>query len=335
MPGGTFAGSYSRRNVGNPPEPWVDPTDPTITGDNAIGDDLVNKPVTISFWFKFNQAQVTWNNTMNSFFVFGRWMFEPHHNAANNRGFSCYMSHIGWLSYYPTITFQYGTLRFQKVLALTSYVSWNLWNTANMDGWMHVLAYFTPGEPANDYTKHDMYFNNDNTKGGPFVNNKPTATDIFPNYTDATIISNSFSNPYYYLSNAGNRTILGATSDNTGGYSDPNRGYQMKELVVYDRVITAEERDTIWNNGTSLGDKDLYPDTPLTGYLFPNSMTYEPEFYNSQQEQTGRWKVANVYGSKYHLTSNYYRLTSNNALYAKMDNYPSPIILETNTAMSN
>tara|TARA_R100000329_G_C7606853_1_gene215280 strand:- start:322 stop:1326 length:1005 start_codon:yes stop_codon:yes gene_type:complete len=334
MPGGTFAGAYSRRDVGNPPRPWVDPTDSTITGDNAIGDDLVNKPVTISFWFKFSQARVTWLNTMNSFFVFGRWTFEPHHNAANNKGFSCYMSNMGWLSYYPTITFQYGALQFRKVLHRSTYTTWNLWDTANMDGWMHVLAYFTPGEPANDYTKHDMYFNNDNTKG-TFSNNRPTATDIFPNYTDATIIGNSFSNPYYYLTNVGNRTILGATTDNNGGYSDPNRGYQMKELVVYDRVITAEERNTIWNNGTSLGDKDLYPDTPLTGYLFPNSMTYEPEFYNNQQKQTGRWKVANVYGSKYHLTSNYYRVTSNNDIYAKMDNYPSSIILETNTAMSN
>ena len=335
MPGGTFAGAYSRRNVGNPPGPWVDPTDPTITGDNAIGDDLVNQPVTISFWFKFNQARVTWNNTMNSFFAFGKWMYQPWHNSGNNRGFTCGMSQMNYPSWYPTITFSYGELQFRKVLHRGTYTTWNLWNTPNMDGWMHVLAYFTPGEPANDYTKHDMYFNNDNTKGTIGGDNKPTDTDIFPNYTDATIIGNAFSTPWYYLTNRGNRTIVGAGGDTNGGSSDSNKGYQMKELVVYDRVITSAERNTIWNNGTSLGDKDLYPDTPLTGYFFPNSMTYEPDFYNSQQEQKGRWKVANVYGSKYHLTSNYYRQTFNNAVYARQGNYPSPIILDTNTAISN
>lgn len=336
MPGGTFAGSYSRRNVGTPPGPWVDPTDPTITGDNAIGDDLVNKPVTISFWFKFSQAQVTWGNTMNGFFTFGRWMFDPHHNAANNRGFNSSYNQMGWPSYYPTISVTYGILRFSKVLQLVSYPSWNLWNTPNFDGWFHVLAYFTPGEPANDTTKHDMYFNGDNTRGTLLSNNKPASTDIYSNYNDTTVISNSFSNPYYYLTNAGNRTIVGGTGDNnTTGYSNPDKGYQMKELVVYDRVITTEEINTIWNNGTSLGDKDLYPATPLTGYFFPNSMVYEPDFYNPQQQETGRWKVANVYGDKYHLTSNYYRETSNNATYARMGNYPSPLILENNTAITN
>ena len=123
MPGGTFAGAYSRRDVGTPPAPWVDPTDPTITGNNAIGDDLVNQPVTISFWFKFNQAQVTWLNTMNSFFAFGRWMFEPHHNAANNRGFTCGMSQFGYPSFYPTINFQYGNFRFSKVLHRSTYTT--------------------------------------------------------------------------------------------------------------------------------------------------------------------------------------------------------------------
>jgi len=335
MPGGTFAGAYSRRDVGNPPGPWVDPTDPTITGDNAIGDDLVNKPVTISFWFKFNQAEVTWNNTTGSFLAFGRWMFEPHHNAANNRGFTAGMSHMGYPSWYPTINVAYGPFFFRKVLHRTTYTTWNLWNTPNFDEWFHVLAYFTPGEPADDTTKHDMYFNNDNTRGTIGGNNKPADTGIFPNYTDGTIISNSFSNPYYYLTNAGNRTILGSTNDSTGGSSDPNKGYEIKELVVYDRVITTAEINTIYNSGTSLGDKNLYPDTPLTGYYFPNSVTYEADFVNSQQRETGRWKVANVFGSKYHLTSNYYRETADNALYARMGNYPSPLLLDTDVAHSN
>ena len=187
MPGGTFAGAYSRRNVGTPPGPWVDPTDPTITGDNAIGDDLVNKPVTISFWFKFSQAQVGWSNTMNGFFTFGRWMFDPHHNAANNRGFNATYNQLGYPSYYPTISVSYGILRFSKVLQLVQYPSWNLWNTPNFDGWFHVLAYFTPGEPANDATKHDMYFNGDNTRGTLLGNGKPAGTDISVSYTHLTL----------------------------------------------------------------------------------------------------------------------------------------------------
>ena len=81
MPGGTFAGPYNSST-------WVDPNDPTILGANALGADLVDSPVTISFWLKINQVDQPFVNTAPSICAFGRWMYQPHHNAGNNRGIS-------------------------------------------------------------------------------------------------------------------------------------------------------------------------------------------------------------------------------------------------------
>ena len=139
---------------------------------------------------------------------------------------------------------------------------------------------------------------------------------------------------YYYL--PGDRTILGGTSDSNGGNSDANKGYEIKQLVLYNKVVSDTERNTIYNSGTPLASKDLYPTGALAGYFFEGSTTYEADFYNAQQGETGRWKSKNVFGSpKGDVTSNYYRSTSDNALYAKMGNYPSPLLKQSSVGHSN
>ena len=333
MPGGTFAGPYNSST-------WVDPNDPTILGANALGADLVDSPVTISFWLKINQVDQPFVNTAPSICAFGRWMYQPHHNAGNNRGIS--VSSGRYAAGYndaPTITLSYGVMQFRYVLAGTTgssgsstrYVNWKARENPPFDGFVHFLAYFTPGEAANDITKFNMYFNNDDTRGTA-SGATPTTAGVYPNYTDSTVIANAFLNPYYYL--PGNRTILGGTSDSDGGNSDANKGYEIKQLVLYNKVVSETERNTIYNSGSPLASKDLYPTGALAGYFFDGSTTYEADYWNGQQGEMGRWKSKNVFGSpKGDVTSNYTRATT--AGYEVMGNYPSPLLLQTGVGHSN
>jgi hypothetical protein len=314
--------------------PFVDPTDPTITADNAIDADLRDSPVTVSFWVRL-KGGATWDTVGHSFFAFGRWMFQPHHNAANNQGFSAGTTNFGWASWNPGIRVTYKDISFTKCI-LAGYVYGyrsSIWINTFTD-WFHVLAYFTPGQAKNDRAYNGMYFNGDNTEGTIGSMNTPNGTDIFPNAAANTsdILANAFTDPYYYLSNRGTRTIVGGSSDSNG---NTGADYEMKQLVIYNSVIPESDITTIYNSGTPLANKDLYPGSPMTGYMFPNSMTYEPDFFNSQQGEKGRWRMSNVFGDKYDLTSNYYRETSDNSLYAKQGNYPSPIINQNMTGISN
>ncbi len=333
MPGGTFAGPYNSST-------WVDPSDPTILGTNALGADLVDSPVTISFWIKFNQANLPFVDTYPSICSFGRWQYEPWHNAGNNKGItaSCGRYAAGYNTA-PMINITYGEMWFRYVFAgITGaywdpnrYETWKASANPPFDGWVHFLAYFTPGEAANDTSKFNMYFNNDDTRGTA-SGATPTTVGVYPNYTDSTIIGNSFKNPYYYL--PGNRTIIGSSSDANGGNSNPNKGYEIKQLVLYPKVVSETERNTIYNSGSPLASKDLYPSGALAGYYFDGSVTWEADYTNVQQGETGRWKCKNVFGSpKGDLTSNYTRVTT--AGYEVMGNYPSPLLLDTGVAYSN
>tara|TARA_Y100000385_G_scaffold102996_1_gene106480 strand:+ start:6125 stop:7126 length:1002 start_codon:yes stop_codon:yes gene_type:complete len=333
MPGGTLAGPYNSTT-------WVDPNDPTILGTNALGADLVDSPVTISFWIKFNQADLPFDETAPSLFSFGRWAYEPWHNSGNNKGITAGCSkYAAGYNTAPVLNMSYGVFRFSYVLAGVSgsYSDPNRWETwkarANppFDDWVHFLAYFSPGEAANDTSKFNMYFNNDDTRGTA-SGATPTTAGVYPNYTDSTVIANSFSNPWYGY--PGNRTILGSSSDTNGGNSDANKGYEIKELVLYTKVVSESERNTIYNSGTPLGSKDLYPTGALAGYFFDGSTTYEADYWNGQQGEMGRWKSKNVFGSpKGDVTSNYSRHTT--AGYEVMGNYPSPLLLQTGVGHSN
>ena len=334
MPGGTFAGPYNNST-------WVDPSDSTILGSNALGADLVNSPVTISFWLKINQVDQPFINTAPAICTFGRWMYQPHHNAGNSRGISIYGSrYAAGYNDAPTMYFNYGTFNFRYVLAgvngsagnANRWGNWKARDNSPFDGFIDFLVYFTPGEAGNDTSKFNMYFNNDDTRG-TVSGATPTTAGVYGG-TSSSVVSNAFSNPYYYL--PGDRTILGGTSDSNGGNSDANKGYEIKQLVLYNKVVSDTERNTIYNSGTPLASKDLYPTGALAGYFFEGSTTYEADFYNAQQGETGRWKSKNVFGSpKGDVTSNYYRSTSDNALYAKMGNYPSPLLKQSSVGHSN
>jgi len=69
--------------------------------------------------------------------------------------------------------------------------------------------------------------------------------------------------------------------------------------------------------------------------MFPNNgVTYDPNHYNSQQNQYGQIRLPNVYNSSYGtLTSNYGRAT-NQAAYMKQYWFPSHLINDAKAAIS-
>lgn len=348
MPAGVFAGPYNKTVAGGV---WTDPTDPTMSSEQSINPIIANKPLTISIWFKPSTLIGQPYNPINPGFmgayliILERMMMDPAHNSQNaQQGIHFSFNHAGWNGYRPILQVSFegnGSQNYMLNSNSSSYPAGQGWYY-DKDIWMNVIVAYEPGSTGTDRTKNYIYVNGDNTAIQPAQGNAPNIGAYQTGtFASGTVVNSINQNGDYYNKTPGRRTFLGAGGDygsTTGvpsGTISSNRVMKMKELVIWDRILTSSEVQDVWNSGTSLGDKDNYPNTPKIGWMFPNNgVTYDPNHYNSQQNQYGQIRLPNVYSSSYGtLTSNYGRVV-NNAANMKQYWFPSPLINDARAAIS-
>jgi len=348
MPAGVLAGPYNKTVAGGV---WTDPTDPTMSSAQSINPIIANKPLTISVWFKPNTFIGQSYNPVNPgfygvyLFVLERMMMDPAHNSQNGfQGIRIRFDTAGWNGYRPSLIADFegnGSQNYMLTTSASSFPAGGGW-LYDKDIWMNVIVAYEPGSTGTDRTKNYIYVNGDNTAITPVRGNAPNIgawqTGTF---ASGTVVNSIGQNGDYYNVVPGRRTFLGAggdTGSTTGvpsGTISNNRVMQMKEFVIWDRILTSSEVQSVWNSGTSLGDKDNYPNTPKIGWMFPNDgFTYNPDHYNSQQDEYGQIRLPNVYNSSYGtLTSNYGRVV-NNAANMKQYWFPSHLVNSPGVARS-
>ena len=220
--------------------------------------------------------------------------------------------------------------------------TYTTWNYDRDDEWLNIIVAYEPGSTGTDRTKNYIYFQGDSTEAEQNGNQFDTVGSRYTGtFASGTVVNSIGQSGDYYNQTPGRRTFLGANGDSgstTGvpsGTISNNRVLQMKEFVIWDRILTSSEVQEVWNSGTSLGNKDNYPNTPKIGWMFPNDgFTYNPDHYNSQQNEYGQIRLPNVYNSSYGtLTSNYGRVV-NNAAYMKQYWFPSHLINSPGVAKS-
>lgn len=348
MPAGVFAGPYNQALGGGI---WTDPTDSTMSSAQSINPIIANKPLTISIWFKpstligerYYPVNPGFFNT--ALFQLERVNMDPHHNSQNTQqGISISFGQTGWLAYAPVIQVNFnGNGQQNYLLARGNYASaaYSTWNY-DRNIWMNIIVAYEPGSTGTDRAKNYIYVNGDNTatvKNGqswPNIGAYQTGT-----FASGTVVNSIGQSGDMYNKQPGRRTFLGAAGDGGSTTGIPsttmtrNRVHKMKEITIWDRILTASEVQDVWNSGNSLGNKDNYPNTPKIGWLFPNNgITYDPNHYNSQQDEYGQIRLPNVYNSSYGtLTSNYGRVV-NAAGYEKLYWFPSPLINDAKAARS-
>lgn len=349
MPAGVFAGPYNKTVSGGI---WTDPTDPTMSSEQSINPIIANKPFTMSVWVKPSTKLGERYYPINPGFftatviALERVMMDPAHNSQNTRqGITLSFNQNGYYPYSPIIKCSFngnGDQRYLLTRGRPGGSMYNVWNYDRDDEWLNIIVAYEPGSTGTDRTKNYIYFQGDSTaaeqNGSAFdtVGSHYTGT-----FASGTVVNSIGQNGGQYNKIPGRRTFLGASGDSGSTTGIPittitrNRVLQMKEIVIWDRILTSSEVQEVWNSGTSLGNKDNYPNTPKIGWMFPNDgVTYDPNHYNSQQNQYGQIRVPNVYNSSYGtLTSNYGRVT-NQAAYMKQYWFPSPLINDAKAAIS-
>ena len=348
MPAGVLAGPYNKAVGGGV---WTDPTDPTMSSAQSINPIIANKPLTISVWCKPNTLIGERYSPLNPGFYgvtllsLERLMMDPAHNSQNTRqGISINFTQNGYYPYSPVVNASFngnGNLRWLLARGRPGSAMYSTWNY-DKDVWLNIVIAYEPGSTGTDRTKNYIYFQGDKTAataGSPGWNT--VGSYASGTFASGTVVNSIGQDGDYYNIVPGRRTFLGAGGDSgstTGvpsGILTGNRVMQIKEVVIWDRILTDSEVQSVWNSGTSLGNKDNYPNTPKIGWMFPNDgFTYNPDHYNSQQNEYGQIRLPNVYNSSYGtLTSNYGRVV-NQAANMKQYWFPSPLINSPGVAKS-
>jgi len=349
MPAGVLAGPYNKAVGGGI---WTDPTDPTMSSEQSINPIIANKPFTMSVWVKprtkLGEGYYPINPGFYSATVIAleRLMMDPAHNSQNTRqGITLSFDQNGYYPYSPIIKCSFngnGDQRYLLARGRPGSAMYGTWNYDRNDEWLNIIVAYEPGSTGTDRTKNYIYFQGDSTAAEQNGNAFDTVGSHYTGtFASGTVVNSIGQDGDYYNKVPGRRTFLGASGDSGSTTGIPstvitrNRVFQMKEIVIWDRILTSSEVQEVWNSGTSLGNKDNYPNTPKIGWMFPNDgFTYNPNHYNSQQNQYGQIRLPNVYNSSYGtLTSNYGRVT-NQAAYMKQYWFPSPLINDAKSAIS-
>ena len=348
MPGGIFAGPYNKnRPPGN--GVWTDPTDPSVTSEQSINPIIANKPLTVSFWFKPTPPPGTKWTPQNPgwggapFFALERLMMDPHHNSQNGSlGIRAFCSKGRYYHYAATLEVSFegnGSMHYTFTRGRTGDLMAGQWYPT-ISTWQHCIFAYEPGSDGGDRTKNYMYYNGSNAEGG-YSGSNPYGIIYEGSFTSGTTIVNSIGqNGDQYNKIPGRRTFIGgiAAHGSSGGISSVanNRNMQQKEIVIWDRILSPTEVATVYNNGTSLGDKDSYPSGAKVGWIFPNGFTYDENHYNYQQDYTGQGTIKNVFSDQYgDIKSNFGRSTTITTSYMKFNWQPSKYIAKSKTARSH